>query len=120
MSINQVCISGNLTRDAETRNSGKAAIVHFSVAVNERRKNPTSGEWEDYANYIDCVAFGNYADTIAPSMTKGTRVCVSGKLRWSAWEKDGQKRTKVEVIANDIELPPRSKAQSVYADDCPF
>lgn len=109
MSINQVCISGNLTRDAELKSAKSGMeILTFTVAVNERRKNP-QGEWEDYANFINCTLFGKYGAAIASSMTKGTKVCVAGSLRQSIWEQDGQKRSKLEVIASDVELPPKSK-----------
>lgn len=125
MSINHVCISGNLTRDAESRMTKSGmAVVKFTVAVNDRRKNQ-SGEWEDYANFIDCTMFGKYAEKVAPSMTKGTKVCASGKLHQQTWEQDGQKRSKLEVIANDIELPKREKGPSepeasLYDSDIPF
>ena len=59
MSINRVNISGNLTRDPELRVTGSGTqILSFGVAVNDRRRNPQSGEWEDYPNYVDCVVFG--------------------------------------------------------------
>ena len=105
MSINHVCISGNLTRDAELKRSQSGmAILGFSVAVNERRKNNQTGEYEDYANFIDCRMFGTRAEKIAMYLTKGLKVSVDGKLRWSQWERDGQKRSKVEVIVDEIEF----------------
>lgn len=124
LSINNVCISGNLTRDAELKSSKSGMeVLTFTVAVNERRKNP-QGEWEDYANFINCTMFGKYAAAISDSMTKGTKVCVAGSLRYSSWEQDGQKRSKVEVIANDVELPPKQKqaddSASLYDSSIPF
>ena len=102
--INGVTICGNLTRDPETRQTASGMqIMSFGVASNERRKN-NQGEWEDYANFIDCVLFGARADAIANYLTKGTKVAVEGKLRWSQWERDGQKRSKIEVIVDDFEL----------------
>ena len=115
MTINHAVISGNLTRDCEERRTQSGmAIVTFTVAVNERRKNNQTGEYDDYANYIGCVAFGKYAENKAPALQKGARVTVSGSLRWSQWEKDGQKRSKVEIIANDIEThtAPKQPATS--------
>ena len=110
MTINHAVISGNLTRDCEERRTqGGMTIVTFTVAVNERRKNNQTGEYEDYPNYIGCAVFGKYAEKLAPSLLKGSRVTVSGSLRWSQWEKDGQKRSKVEIIAQDIETPPTPK-----------
>ncbi len=105
MSINRVNISGNLTRDPEMRaTQGGTAILTFGVAVNDRRRNPQTGEWEDYPNYIDCVVFGNRAEPLSRFLSKGTKVAVEGKLRWSQWERDGQKRSKIEVIVDEVEF----------------
>lgn len=106
MSINRVVLTGNLTRDAELRqSSGGMAIVKMRVAVNDRRKNATSGQWEDYANYIDVTMFGSRGEAVSRYLSKGTKIAVDGKLRWHEWETpEGQKRSAVEVIADDIEL----------------
>lgn len=105
MSINRAIISGNLTRDAELRSTSSGMqVLGFSVAVNDRRKNPQTGDWEDYPNFIDCTMFGTRAEKLEQYLTKGTKVAIEGKLRWSQWEKDGQKRSKVEVIVDEIEL----------------
>lgn len=105
MSINRVNISGNLTRDPEQRaTQGGTSVVTFGVAVNDRRRNPQSGEWEDYPNFIDCAVFGNRADALAKLLHKGMKVAIEGKLRWSQWEKDGQKRSKIEVIVDEVEF----------------
>lgn len=113
MSINKVFISGNLTRDCELRaTKGGSQVLTFGVAVNDRRKNPQSGEWEDVPNYIDCVVFGNRANALQRFLTKGMKVAIEGKLRWSQWEKDGQKRSKIEVIVDEVEFMSGSKAQN--------
>lgn len=105
MSINRVVISGNITRDAELRQTASGmAVLGFSVAVNDRRKNQQTEQWEDYPNYIDCSMFGTRAEKIAPYLSKGTKVAIAGKLRWSQWERDGQKRSKIEVIVDEIEF----------------
>lgn len=127
MSINRVTISGNLTRDSELRaTSSGMQIASFGIAVNDRRKNQ-SGEWEDYPNFIDCVMFGKRAESISKFLTKGTKVAIEGKLRWSQWEKDGQKRSKIEVIVDEIEFmsaknssPQTSTEGGMYMDDVPF
>lgn len=112
MSINVVNISGNLTRDSELRRTaGGTAILGFGVAVNDRRKNQQTGEWEDYPNFVDCTMFGTRAEKLAGALTKGTKVCILGKLRYMSWEKDGQKRSKIEVIVDDIELMQNRKPQ---------
>ena len=105
MSINRVNISGNLTRDPEMRATTTGTqILTFGVAVNDRRRNPQTGEWEDVPNFIDCVVFGNRAEPLSRFLTKGMKVAVEGKLRWSQWERDGQKRSKIEVIVDEIEF----------------
>ena len=66
MSINRVIISGNLTRDPELRQTQSGmAVLSFGVAVNDRRKNPSTGEWEDYPNFVDCTMFGARANSLA-------------------------------------------------------
>ena len=140
MSINRYVCTGNLTRDVELRRTASGmAIGSFGIAVNDRRKNPQTGEWEDYANFLDVTLFGTRAESLADYLTKGKKVAIEGKLRWSQWERDGQKRSKVEIVADYIELiggkdgssGGRSEAQhvkaevidpasSVYDDDCPF
>lgn len=140
MSINRVIISGNLTRDGELRRTQSGtAILSMGVAVNDRRKNNQTGEWEDVPNFIDAILFGKRAESLANYLVKGTKVCIEGKLRYSTWERDGQKRSKIEVIADDIELMSRERKQksqsygqpeyvesnvidggSVYDDDIPW
>lgn len=109
MSINKVMISGNLTRDSELRATPSGmSVLGFSVAVNERRKNQQTGEWEDRPNYIDCTMFGTRAEAVSHYLSKGTKVAVEGRLQWRQWEKDGQKRSKVDVIVDELEfMSPR-------------
>ena len=105
MSINRVVISGNITRDPELRSTqGGMEILALGVAVNDRRKNQQTGEWEDYPNFVDCVMFGNRAKSVSRFLSKGSKVVIEGKLRWSQWERDGQKRSKIEVIVDEIEF----------------
>ncbi len=105
MSINRVIISGNLTRDPEVRaTAGGTQVLSFGVAVNDRRKNPQTGEWEDYPNFVDCTMFGARAEAVGRYLSKGTKVAIDGKLRFSSWERDGQRRTKLEVVVDEIEF----------------
>ena len=107
MSINKVCISGNLTRDPELRAlSSGTNVLEFGVAVNDRRKN-SNGEWEDYPNFVDCSLFGKRAEKLAQYLSKGQKVAIAGKLHYSSWEKDGQKRSKLSVLVDDIEFMSR-------------
>jgi single-strand DNA-binding protein len=118
MSINKVVITGNLTRDPELRQTaGGTAVLGLGVAVNDRTKNQQTGEWEDRPNFVDCTMFGNRAQAVSGYLHKGTKVAIEGKLRWSQWERDGQKRSKLEVIVDEIEfMSPRQDApQQAYA-----
>ena len=94
MSINRVIITGNLTRDPELRSTASGMpVLGFGVAVNDRRRNQQTGEWEDYPNFIDCTMFGARAESVSRFLSKGSKVAIEGKLRWSQWERDGQKRS---------------------------
>ena len=132
MSINHVSITGNLTREPELRSTaGGTDVLSFGIAVNDRRKN-ASGQWEDVPNFFECVTFGNRATALSDILTKGMKVAIAGKLHYSSWEKDGQKHSKVDIIANDVELmqnrrpeQPQQDYQSVYQQpmydsDIPF
>ena len=130
MSINRVNISGNLTRDPELRQTqGGMAILSIGVAVNDRRKNPQTGEWEDVPNFVDCVVFGRRAESLSKFLAKGAKVAIEGKLRWSQWEKDGAKRSKIEVIVDELELmtgsrqrqqPGQTASADLYDENIPF
>ena len=136
MSINRVMISGNLTRDAELRSTQSGmAILGFGVAVNDRRKNQHTGEWDDYPNFVDCTMFGTRAEKLQPYLAKGAKVAIEGKLRYSSWEKDGQRRSKLEVVVDELEFmssrqagavqdlhtgPALDAAEQVYDEDIPF
>lgn len=129
MSINRVTISGNLTRDSELRStqSGKS-VLQFGVAVNERVKQ--GDQWVDKPNFIDCTMFGNRAEKIAQYLKKGGKVAIEGKLRWSQWEKNGEKRSKVEIIVDEIEFMSARSEQTTsqpeyyeatyYDEEIPF
>lgn len=133
MSINRCVISGNLGDDPELRNTASGtAILSLRVAVNERRKDQ-SGEWTDYVNWVDAVMFGARAESVSRYLQKGSKVSISGRLRYSSWERDGQKRSKLEVVVDEIEFMSRDggggyrqqAAQTAapvdaYQDDIPF
>ena len=116
MSINRVIISGNLTRDPELRSTSMRVPVRgCGGAVNARRKNQQTGEWEDYPNFIDCTMFGARAESLSRYLGKGTKVAIEGKLRWSQWEREGQKRSKIEVIVDELEfMSSRNSDSSSY------
>lgn len=115
MSINRVTISGNLTRDPEMRSTQSGMnILNFGMAVNDRRRNSQTGEWEDYANFVDCVLFGNRAEFLSRTLHKGIKVVVEGKLRYSSWERDGQRRSKLEVVVDDLDFVSPRQQQGGY------
>lgn len=130
MSINRVEISGNLTRDAEMRSSRSGtAVLKFSVAVNDRKKNQQTGEWEDVTSFVDCTMFGRRAEALETRLLRGVRVFVAGRLKQDTWEaEDGSRRSKLEVIVEDIDLDWKSTGPSggtgpkvsVYDDEIPF
>jgi single-strand DNA-binding protein len=108
MSINSVCLSGNLGRDPELRTTAAGGnLLTFSIAVNDRVKDSSTGEWKDYTNWVDVVVFGNRAESLSRILTKGMKVTINGKIRYSSWEKDGQTKSKIEVIANDVDIMQR-------------
>jgi single-strand DNA-binding protein len=101
-SLNQVTLLGNLTRDPELRDSNNGnAVCNFSLALNRAYKDQ-SGEWKEATDYIDVVAWGSLAERVATYLFKGSRALIQGKLQSRSWEQDGQKRSKVEVLASDV------------------
>lgn len=93
---------GNLTRDPELRQTPSGqSVVSFSLALNRAYKDQ-SGEWQEATDFIDVVAWGPLAERVSQYVTKGRRVLVQGRLQSRSWEQEGQKRSKVEVLANDV------------------
>lgn len=105
-SINRVVIVGNLTRDAEMRTTPSGLqVCNMRIAVNERAKDPASGQWIDRPNYFDVDFFGDRAERISQWLTRGKLIGVEGRLRWREWEtQDGQKRQAVSISADNIEF----------------
>lgn len=101
-SVNQVTLMGNLTRDPELRNTPSGqSVCSFSLALNRAYKNQ-SGEWQEATDYVDIVAWGPLGERVAQYLSKGRRALVQGRLQSRSWEQDGQKRSKLEVLANDV------------------
>ena len=101
-SFNQVILMGNLTRDPELRstNTGQS-VCNFSLALNRSYKD-ASGNWQEATDYIDVIAWGPLGERVQQYVTKGRPVLVTGRLQNRSWEQDGQKRNKVEVVAQDV------------------
>lgn len=101
-SLNQVTLMGNLTRDPELRQTPTGQnVTSFSLALNRSYKDQ-SGEWKEVTDYIDIVCWGPLAERVAQYLSKGRRCLVQGRLQSRSWEQDGAKRSKVEVLANDV------------------
>lgn len=101
-SLNQVTLMGNLTRDPELRQTPTGQnVTSFSLALNRSYKDQ-SGEWKEVTDYIDIVCWGPLAERVAQYLSKGRRCLVQGRLQSRSWEQDGNKRSKVEVLANDV------------------
>jgi single-strand DNA-binding protein len=104
MPDNSVTLVGNITRDPELRftNTGQANVT-FGLAVNRRWQNRQTQEWEEATSFFDVVCWREMAENVSETLSRGARVIVNGRLEQRSWEtQDGDKRSKVEVIADEI------------------
>jgi len=118
-SLNQVTLMGNLTRDPELRNTPNGQnVTNFSIALNRSYKD-SDGEWQEATDYVDIVCWGPLAERVNQYLSKGRRCLVQGRLQSRSWEQEGQKRSKVEVLASDVTfLDGRSDDNNQsYSDD---
>ena len=100
---NSVVLVGRLTRESELRfTSGGTAVSRFSIAVNRMKRS--GDQREEEVSFIDITVWGKQAEVLNPYLTKGRQICVNGELRQSRWEQDGQSRSRIEVVANNIQL----------------
>lgn len=104
MAGNTVELTGNLTRDPELRFTPNGApVASFGLAVNRRWQNRQTNEWEEQTSFFDIVCWRDLAENVAESLARGTRVIVVGRLEQRSWENsDGEKRSKVEVVADEV------------------
>ena len=101
--VNHVILIGRLTRDAELKyTSGGQPVCKFGLAINRRKKQ--GDQYVDEANFFDIVLWGKAGESLSQYLTKGKQVAVEGELRQDRWEQDGQSRSKVEVMANNVQL----------------
>jgi single-strand DNA-binding protein len=104
MNINRVVLTGNLTRDPDVRSTpGGLAICKLGIAVNTRRKN-SEGQWEEKPNFFRVTVFGRQAESCGQYLKKGRPVAIDGRLEWSTWETEGQKRESVDIIADSVQF----------------
>lgn len=103
--INRVTLVGRLTRDPELRHLPSGSpVLQLGLAVNGRQKDE-AGNWTDKPNFFDIKVFGNQAEMLSQHLAKGRRVGIDGRLDWSSWEaQDGSKRSKVEVVAFQVQF----------------
>jgi single-strand DNA-binding protein len=102
MPDNSITVVGNITRDPELRfTTGGRAVASFGIAVNRRYQ--VNNEWQEQTSFFDVVAWAQLGENAAASLSKGARVIVNGRLEQRSWEtQDGEKRSKVEIIADEI------------------
>ena len=101
-SFNQVVLMGNLTRDPELRQTPNGQnVCSFSLALNRSYKG-ADGNWQEATDYVDVVAWGPLGERVAQYLSKGRPCLVNGRLQSRSWEQEGQKRSKVEVVAQDV------------------
>jgi len=131
VTFNRVILAGNLVRDPETRflPSG-VAVTSFSIAVNRRYKS--NNEVKEEVSFFDISVFGKTGENCAEYLSKGRPVLVEGRLRQRSWEKDGVKRSKIEVVADNVQFlgsprgasaggsEPSAPAPQTNDDDIPF
>lgn len=106
-SLNKVMLLGNLTRDPELRYAPNGTpVANFGMAINRRYRQ--GEEWREEVCYVDVVTFGRQAETVGEYLSKGNLAMIEGRLQWRSWEtEDGQKRSKHEVVANNVQFMPR-------------
>lgn len=125
-SYNRVILVGNLTRDPDLRYVGNnTAVTDLGLAVNDRRKSST-GEWVEETTFVDVTLWARTAEVASEYLTKGSPVLIEGRLKLDTWEKDGQKRSKLRVVGERMQMlggrgggrPARSESEySAPADD---
>ena len=128
-SFNKVMLMGNLTRDPELRyTSNGSAVTSFGLAVN--RKFKQGDEWKEDVCFVDITVWGKQGENCAEYLSKGRPAFIEGRLQYSTWESDGQKKNKLEVVANTVQFlgsradsqvnPSETKPQVTDEDDVPF
>ncbi len=108
--LNHVVLVGRLTRDvgSDERSFGYVsngqARANLSIAVNRSRKDSSTGNWVEEANFFDVTLWGKQAENLKPYLTKGKQIAVDGYLKQDRWQKDGQNFSRVTIVANNVQL----------------
>lgn len=120
--INNVSLTGRLTRDPELRvTAGGTQLLSFTLAFNTSVRNRQTGERDVRGNFIDCTMFGKRAEALLNFLAKGQKVAIAGKLRYATWDKDGQRHSKLDLIVDEIDYMAQRQnaAQSALAPASP-
>ncbi len=123
-SFNRVILMGNVTRAIELRYiPNGTAVADIGLAVNDRRKN-TAGEWVEETTFVDVTVWARTAEVAAEYLSKGSSVLFEGRLKMDTWEQDGQKRSKLKVVAERMQLLGKGggeqQAHQTPDSDAPF
>ena len=103
-SYNRVILVGNLTRDVEVKyTANQTAVTDIGLAVNDRRKTAT-GEWVDEPTFLDVTLWGRTAEIASQYLSKGSPVLIEGRLKLDTWESEGQKRSKLRVVGERMQM----------------
>ena len=103
MNVNCVILEGRLVKNAEFSVKGETKLSRFVIATDTTRKTP-SGSFEKKADFFPLVVFGNYAEKLTPYLVKGRQVTITGKLVQDSYEKDGEKRSRMEIRVKEVSL----------------
>ncbi len=107
-SYNRVILVGNLTRDIELKHTGGGtAVTDLGLAVNDRRKN-AAGEWIEETTFVDVTLWGRSAEVASEYLSKGAPILIEGRLKLDTWETDGQKRSKLRVVGERMQMLGRA------------
>lgn len=120
MSINRATVSGWVCNDPSVTNlPNDNKVLNGTVVVHKRRKNRETGEWENYPNFIPFSIFGSRVPYYQDHMHKGSRVVITGELNYQSWQNETGQHSKIQIIADDIELilPPRDKSENTQQNN---
>lgn len=110
-SLNRVMIIGNLTRDPDLRyTSNGTAVASFGMAIN--RKFKQGDEWKEDVCYVDVTAWDKLAENVTEHLNKGSLALIEGRLDLQQWETDGQKRSKLQIVAQNVQFLDGKKVES--------